>query len=494
MPSRSRSIISLCLAAAAVTVPGCTEPDNTPGSVWVDYTTTSVGDEQPFTWLFSIDGRNAKAVKSSVTGSVRIDSLSPGSHHLAVSALPPACSTGSDERDIDIPAGDTAHIALAVKCERTTGDLRITVTTTGQEQDLNGYVVLLDGNPFAGAFPGGPPILANRLSAGAHTVSLGNVASNCTATNGPTFPVTINKGELTPLTITVNCVAVSGTLRVTTTTSGGTNADFNGYVVKVDTLNIPVQSNGVTSVQVKGGAYSITLTDIEPNCTAAAATKPVTIPVGGTGDVSFDVTCGAYPATTLGATAADPVNDTLPNSSKTPPVAFDLVSLSTGYAPGFMTVTLKFSASVVGASMIGFVDFDLDENPATGSPSVASAFGGTSPQGVEGRAVFQLTPTPTAEFDTPTTFRAIRIIADADSIRLLIPNDVMGDEGNVTLTAIIGSNDRPTDLMPNSGPAIVSHRPAGAGVADVRASVALPAAAAVRRALPSPSWKVPPAR
>jgi hypothetical protein len=70
---------------------------------------------------------------------------------------------------------------------------------------------------------------------------------------------------------------------------------------------------------------------------------------------------------------------------------------------------------------------------------------------------------------------------------------VMGDNGNVTITAIVGNEDVPTDILPNSGAAIVSHRPAGAGAAlTVPASTTSTGGSEIaRRPLPA-GWRRPP--
>lgn len=468
------SLHRLLPALALCTLAACTEPEKAPGSVWVDYSTV-IADGQPFTWLFSIDGAHAKAVSSSVTGSVRVDSLSAGSHTLVVSGLPAACTTGSDERTIEIPAGDTLHIGLAVKCSRTTGDIRVNVTTTGSELDPNGYSVSMDGVLVGGTQAFSPtPVNVLKVAPGTHSISLSGVASNCTVSGGPTFPAVVTAGNLTTVPIGVTCVAVSGTLRVTTTTNGlPADRDLNGYRITVNGVpSFFIGSSGVTTMTLTGGAYTISLSDVEPNCTSPALSQAATVPVGGTVDVAFELNCGAYPATTPGTTVADPANDTLPNLANAPTPSFDIIELATGYASGFMTVTLKFSKPIGSNAFIGLVDLDLDENKATGVSPLANQYGGTLAQGVDGTIFFMVSSTPSATYYPSNGAEGpIRIIAGGDSVRLWIPNDRINDDGNVTVSAIVGPNDRPTDFIPGGAAPIVSHRPAAVPAAIRAAAV-----------------------
>ncbi|MEO5567926.1 MAG: hypothetical protein ABIR92_05510 [Gemmatimonadaceae bacterium] len=471
----------------------CTEPNKAPGSVWVAYS-TKPGDELLFTWIFTVDGAHVRAIKSNTTGNTRIDSLSPGTHRLLVAGLPAACTSGADDRTIDIPAGDTLSVSVAVTCTRTTGDITLSVTTVGSERDPDGYGVNLDGTPRS-FFPpvSAPAIMFAKLTPGNHTVALTGVASNCTVADGATRTVAVTADKQTAVSMTVSCVAVSGTLRVTTATTGATaDLDPNSYRVVVGTqLPLFMPANATSSFTVIGGTYPVRLADVEPNCTVASNSPSVTVPVGGTTDVTFNVSCGAYPATTAGAAFTDPANDTLPNAANAPTKSSDLIGVTTAYGPGFMTVTLRFSRAIgADQQLIGFLDFDTDENSATGFPPLLNSFGGTVSQGVEARAAFRIGPTgttATGDVSVGNTFGPIRVSVGGDSVHMIIPDERLNDDGNVTMSVILGSNDRPTDLMPNGNVALVLRRPAGSPTGPSSVLQLQPAASAPR-ALPS-AWK-----
>lgn len=497
MPPVRRFIPPVAALSIALLPFACTEPDRTPGSVWVSYT-TKPGDELPFTWIVTIDGEHVRAIKSNATGSTRIDSLSPGTHRLLVAGLPAPCTSGADTRTIDIAPGDTLSVKVDVVCTRTTGDIALTVTTLGAERDPDGYGVNLDGVPRSFAPPvSGPIITFPKLSPGPHTVALTGVASNCTVTDGPVRTVTVTADKQTAVAMTVSCVAVSGTLRVTTATTGTPgDLDPSSYRVAIGAqapVFMPV--NGTSSFAIVGGTHTVRLADVEPNCTVAANNPTVTVPVGGTTDVTFNVTCGEYPATTAGAAFTDPANDTLPNAGNASTKTSDLVGLTTAYGAGFMTVTLKFSRPITAdQQLIGYIDFDLDENVATGLAPFANSFGGTVSQGVDAQLAFQVSPTGTSANGGISSAQSgsIRVRIGGDSIHLIIPNERLGDDGNVTMSVILGSTDRPTDFMPNGSVALVSRRPAGAAAGQAASIEPRPVAPAIRAApLAAAAWRRP---
>jgi hypothetical protein len=490
MRSPCLTIAAVLLAAAA-----CTEPATPLGSLRITYS-TAPGDELPFNWKLAVDGQAPRPINSASSGSLRIDSLAPGSHLLAISELPTVCTSGQDSRNIEIASGDTLSLSVQVTCTRVTGDVLLTVITTGPERDPDGYTLLVDGVPdgpvssittFSRQF--------TRLTPGKHTFGLTGLASNCSITSDSGSP-TVVVGASVPAAIFVDCVATTATLHNTTTTTGGASLeDPSGYLVTVDTVAaglLPANSQG--SLTMTEGAHTVKISDIEPNCTAAVTQQAVTVTAGQTTDVSFSVACGAYAATVAALSAADPANDTLPNTLNSATPSFDYTAINTRYGPGFMVLTLHFNRDISAASFLGYIDFDLDEDAGTGEEPVMNFFGGTAPQGVESRLEFEFTAT-SGFADVATvkgTFGEVRWARAADSVTFIVPFDRFdGDDGNVTITAIIGPSDRPTDYLPNTG-VLVSHVPAGA-VASVRASGGTrPAAVAARNLLPAVTWRKEP--
>lgn len=483
--------LSTCALAALVigSITACTEP-KPPGSVWVTYS-TNPGDESQFNWLLSVDSRTPAVISSEATSSIRFDSLTAGGHRLIIGGLPAMCTTGDDDRDIDIPAGDTLRVSLRVTCTRTTGDISVTIVTTGVDFDEDGYTLLLDGEPKATIPPTSFYTRAlNKVPPGAHTLSLSGVAKNCSIISGQS-PVTVNAGVGVPVTLSVKCVTTSGAVRVTTSTSGGTSlADPNGYQLTIGSLKTFIPASGTITIPVREGDYNAQIADIEPNCSAATASKPVSVTAGATTDVAFSVACGEYPATTAALSATDPAADTLPNSANGPANSWDIVNVTTRYATGFMTIALKFNRAIgSGEALVGYIDLDLDENAGTGVAPVMNSFGGSAPQGVDARVVFDLTPTPFSALSTATSFASIRMVVAGDSVLFHVPMSRLEDDGNMTITAIVGPDDRPTDFVPNAG-VLLSRVPAS--VSLMRASRRIESGDVVRNAIAAPAWPVRP--
>src|SRR5204862_131684 len=122
---------------------------------------------------------------------------------------------------------------------------------------------------------------------------LSGVAGNCTVTGGTSRTVTVPAGGSVTASFAVTCGAPSGTLNVTTSTSGG-SPDPNGYTFTVDGgtpqaigLNQTIPLTGVTAT-----SHTVQLGDVASNCTVTGGTsRTVTVPAGGSVTASFAVSC-----------------------------------------------------------------------------------------------------------------------------------------------------------------------------------------------------------
>jgi hypothetical protein len=198
----------------------------------------------------------------------------------------------------------------------------------------------------------------------------------------------------------------------------------------------------------------------------------VQIIAGVVSTVAFAVTCVALPKVTL--PAADPVGDTLATGSTTAPAAIDLRNVAVRYTASSVIFSFKFTFPIVSAaraaanSLYGFFDLDVDENTNTGNPPAINGFGGAATQGVDYSIdVFTATDTSVAVVSTAGTTTRVPAVLNGDSVVVTIPLQVLGnDDGNMSLTAVFGTFDRPTDVFPNSGVALAR---VGAGAIPLRA-------------------------
>ena len=459
--------LGFSMAVAALVLPACATSPKPPGTVVVSFTTKQ-GDENLFVWGVSLDGASPHTVNSTeVSGTFILSAISAGDHHLILSSLPKACSSGADDRVVTVPSKDTVRVTISVKCTRITGDVLFSVQTSGVEFDADGYTVNVDGVPgqqVAATFSA--LVTLAKLTPGSHELTLSGLASNCSVAATEPHTVVVVVDQAVTLAVNVACRTTSATIRVVTSTNVVPTQDPDGYLLAVGTTSQIIAPTGVTTVVVKPGTYAVKLSQIEPSCSVPSTTQNVTVAAGGIATINFDVTCGAYPATVAGVTVADPANDTLPNPANETIAAFDILAVNTRYASTFMTISLKMSRPIGTSSIRGFVDLDIDENQATGVRPVMndSVVGGNAPQGSDEFLYFEtVNGALIGYYNTSTnndSVSLVNMIVDADSIKFFIPYFKLRDDGNLTITTVIGTKLRPHDYAPNSG-VIVSHVPAG---------------------------------
>lgn len=118
---------------------------------------------------------------------------------LAVSAAAVGCGGGED---VTVPP--------------TTGTLEITTSTSGTEQDADGYSVQIDAGP-ARAIGAAATLTTTDVTPGNHTVLLGEVAANCTVSGDNPRTVSVTAGETATVSFAVTCNATTPTTDVTVT-------------------------------------------------------------------------------------------------------------------------------------------------------------------------------------------------------------------------------------------------------------------------------------
>ena len=171
--------------------------------------------------------------------------------------------------------------------------LRLSVTTIGQDQDYDGYVYSLDGNPPA---PLGPnaSVTVGGLDAGTHQLLINGVAGNCILAGGLTRSIALSSGDTTEVQLEVACVAIPSpaALQITTVTTG--DPDPDGYTYSLDG-GVPATigfSASVTLTGLTAGTHQLDIGGIANTCTlAGGTTRSVTLTAGALTDVQLAVTC-----------------------------------------------------------------------------------------------------------------------------------------------------------------------------------------------------------
>ena len=386
--------------------------------------------------------------------------LAHGRHVVAVTGDLPAACGAKPRKEVDLLGDDTANVILSLQCTRTTGDILVSVATAGTDFDLNGYLVLVDQSPRAVLSPNSSTLIS-FIQPGSHTVSLSDVAPNCTASGSRN--VTLAAGAQGSASFSVTCAA-GGILKFVVTTAGA-DRDPDGPVIQIDNgVTQRLGVSGTTNLRVAVGARTFTITDIQPNCALGG-------PSGGGGTlaqndtitINVDITCTAIGMGAVGVTVADPAGDTLANQGSNATPALDVLRITGRYATGFMIVVVRFNRAVTSAitesagSVYGYINFDVDENVSTGIAPASNSYGGNATMGSEYFLSLFSTDTASTELVyTPnvgafTVIGRVRIRFDADSMMVLMPLNKIENDENVALTLVIGTEDRPTDVVPNAG-------------------------------------------
>jgi Tol biopolymer transport system component len=294
---RTRTALMLALLGLAAPLGAGCHDTTAPTTGALRITVTTGGsDLDPDGYLVVVDNNPGRAVAAS--GVITVAGLGTGPHLVRLDGVAPNCAvSGANPRPVTVSPGSTASVTIAVACVATSGLVRVTVATTGNDLDSDGYALSVDGGT-------GRPVAVNDvillpgLPLGDRTLRLDGVAPNCAVVGANPLAVRVVSGEMTLAEFQVECRTRSGSIRVTTTTTGP-EPDPDGYSVLVDG-GYPygantILSNGVLVLpDIPEGTHAVALAGVARNCAVSGLpTQPVRVTFGGTVDVAFAVTCVA---------------------------------------------------------------------------------------------------------------------------------------------------------------------------------------------------------
>lgn len=156
------------------------------------------------------------------------------------------------------------------------------------------------------------------------------------------------------------------------------------------------------------------------------------------------------------AKATDPTGDTYGSN----PVQWDLTAMTITRDTGGVTVLLDFSANVIApasgdtTAMIGFVDFDVDQDSTTGLVSIVDLNRpGTGSTGMGVDYELNLTGATAAVFDTlGNSTGQVTATYSGKRVTIRIPRARLGnDDAFLNAAAIVGTHAEPTDIIPENG-------------------------------------------
>jgi hypothetical protein len=254
-------------------------------------TATSGDDTDPDGYAVTVNDTLSLAI--GINDALVVSGLHEGDHTVELSGVIANCTvTSTNPTSASVPYADTVTTAFTIDCATRTGDLDVSVTTTGADLDPDGYTVLVDGTQEGTVATNGP-VTITGVTEGDHSVELADVAANCAVTSTTPVTVTVPYSGSTAASFTVNCVERLGDLEVTTATSGN-DLDPNGYTVTVDgTQNQPIDTvDSVTFVDLDEGDHTVELMGLEGNCSVAGDNPAiVSVPYAAAGTITFTVDC-----------------------------------------------------------------------------------------------------------------------------------------------------------------------------------------------------------
>lgn len=480
MPRRVPSIAAFVFATGLLTA-ACdsTEPRG-PGSIFISSSATQPEpNAQFFQYDIIVDNGTPRQAFVFEPVTYIYNGLAAGAHEVRLGGVPTTCNIGENPRRVSLRGDDTALVVFNIQCPRTTGDLQVSVTTTGPDPDPNGYLLLL-GSLASISISTSFNQTLQFVPAGTYSISLSDVSANCSA--GGAQSITITPGQTSTVSFAVTCTPVAIVKVVSATT--GTERDVDGFLMTVGS-GAPqrVPANGTVNLRATTGTSTWTLSDVQPNCALGGASSgSVTVAAGDTVTIDVSATCAAIGYGTAGTAATEAAADTLPNAQGNANPSHDLLQMTPRYAADWVILVMRFTrpVGVVGSTsqsgLNGVVDLDVDENAGTGAAPLINSFGGSASMGSDYRLDLFGSTATTARIlraqggDTTAHFAPLSI--EGDSVVVKIPLAKLGgDDGRMTISAVLGTFDRPTEIAPNSG--VILARPEGAlvaGVSTIRAT------------------------
>jgi len=308
------------------------------GSVVVDVSTSGTDkDNNGYTVVLAADSQSVSA-----TGKVTFSGLPTGDRELSIGGVAENCAIeGNNPRTLSVKAGQTVIEKVAITCSQKTGSVAVDVTTTGDDTDPDGYTLTVaDRSQSVG--PNGS-VTFTDLPVGDHDLAVESIASNCSVDGANPRTVTVEDGQETTEAVTVSCSAETGSIAVSTATSGS-DLDPDGYTVTLD--NGSGRSIGtddeITFSDVSAESHTVELSGLADNCiTNGSTTRDVSVSAGETTSVSYAVTC----------------------SQKTGSVAVDVTTTGDDTDPDGYTLTVADRSQSVGPNgSVTFTDLPVGDH------------------------------------------------------------------------------------------------------------------------------------
>lgn len=291
---RSVTVVAGETAAEAFSVV-CAEAPPATGGLSVTTVTTGASPD-PDGYNVTVDGGQGQPIGAA--GSLAIADLGAGNHEVGLSGVAANCAVaGENPRTVGVVAGTVVPVAFSIECEALppgAGTITVTTETGGAGADPDGYTFSIGGGdpqPIGAS----ASVSVAGVPAGETTVELSGLAANCGLAGANPRSATVPAGGGVEVTFVITCAAGTGTL-VVTTESTGSPPDPSGYAVSVD--GAAAVAMAVNASRTFGGlvpgVHTVSIGGVASNCTVQGQNpRSVTITAAQTATLTFAVRCAA---------------------------------------------------------------------------------------------------------------------------------------------------------------------------------------------------------
>jgi len=259
---------------------------------------TTIGTAlDPDGYAVTLDGAERGPVASN--GTTELEGLTAGSHSVGLSGVAANCAVqGDNPRSATVQRGMSATVPFSITCADVppaAGTLRIITTTTGVDPDADGYTFALDAGASQPIGVSATADVAN-VTSGSHSVRLSNLAANCAIQGANPRRVSVSAGATLEVRFAVACGPSTGSLKITSTTTGD-SPDLDGYMVAVDNSAAqPIGTSAAVTVQaLTPGSHQISLTGLSSKCQVKGENpRSITVTAGTTAETTFEIACISF--------------------------------------------------------------------------------------------------------------------------------------------------------------------------------------------------------
>jgi hypothetical protein len=273
----------------------CAQPPPVTGGLSVTTATTGVSPDHDG-YTVTVDGNDRGSIAAE--GTLGVADLGAGNHLVGLAGVAANCAVdGDNPRTAAVVAGAVVPVAFSIECDApppTSGTLTVTTSTSGDGADPDGYAFAIGDGDAQPISPSASVSVAG-VAAGPTEVELSGLASNCRLDGANPRPVTVPAGGTAEVVFAVTCAAGTGTL-VVTTESSGEPADPSGYTISVDGgAAVAIGGNATrTFDQLAPGVHTVTLGGLAGNCLVQGQNpRSATVAASEATTVTFAVTCSA---------------------------------------------------------------------------------------------------------------------------------------------------------------------------------------------------------